>query len=118
MFKVENQKDDSEFYSIRTTEDNDFKYAYNVITKRATSATDYHDIKEFTKTELMELFATLSVNDVWSVEYLTYDKNKEWSEDLAEKIQGMAKDDAATYIKKNFKEFGKNSRIMVGHKID
>lgn len=63
------------------------------------------------------MFAKISVNDVWSAQYHTYDKAVEWSKELAETIQGQTVDEASKYIKTNFNLFGKVSRTIIGHKI-
>lgn len=117
MFKVTNEKREGS-YNITTTENNNFSYCEEVIVKRSKSATAFDCEQTFTKTELIELFANLSVNDVWSAEYQTFDKTKEWQKELAATIQSLPVDKAGEYIKKNFASFGKTSRAIIGHKIN
>lgn len=119
MFKVKNIKNrNTESYKIRTTENNEFSYGNDVIKQRSKSATSFNRVEKITKTELIELFASISVNDVWSADYLTYDKTKEWPINLVETIQKLSVDDAAKYIKHNFASFGKVSRSITGHKVN
>lgn len=66
-------------YDIITTENNGFIYGSDVITKQSKSASAFNREEAFTKTELIELFSNISINDVWSAHYQTYDKTKEWS---------------------------------------
>lgn len=116
MFKV---IDRTEYgCSIITTEKNNFSYDDGVIKKRSKSATAFDQEQTFTKTELIELFACISINDVWSAQYQTFNKTAEWEKELAVTIQGLTVDQAAEYIKKNFGSFGKTSRTIVGHKIN
>lgn len=117
MFKVIKPKGKRQ-YDIITTENNNFTYSENVITQRSKSATAFDQEKKLTKTELIELFAAMSVNDVWSAEYETFDKSAEWQKELATTIHGLSIEKAGEYIKKNFKSFGKSSRSMIGHKIN
>lgn len=116
MYKV-NRKNYRDSYTITTTENNNFTYDSAVITKRSKSAKAFDREEVFTKTELIELFAILSPNDVWSAQYHTYDKTNEWQKKLAETIQSQTVAEASMYIKKNFGSFGKIDRMIVGHKI-
>lgn len=116
MYKV-NCRNVSGRYSITTTENNNFSYASEVITKRSKSANAFDREEVYTKTKLIELFAALSPNDVWSAQYQTYDKSNEWQKKLAETIQNQTTAEASTYIKQNFGSFGKIDRTIIGHKI-
>lgn len=116
MFKVEPSPYTHEF-NILTTENNKFIYGREIIVKLSKSATLFNSEELVTKTELIELFARISVSDVWSAEYQTFDKTKGWSKELASKIQNLPVNEAADYIKKNFGAFGKTNRKIVGHKI-
>lgn len=122
MFKVLNKIDDintnKNRYNIRTSENNNFSYDDSVIMKRSKSATSFDRVEKFTKTELIELFARISVNDVWSAEYETFDKTDDWQKKLASTIKGLSIEEAGKYIKKNFKTFGKGNRRIIGHKIN
>lgn len=109
--------DNNELYNIKTVNGLCKKYASSVITERATSATTFHEIKDITKVELMVLFETLSVNDIWYAEYLTATSTMEWSKELVEKIQKMGRYRAMTYFEEHFKEFGKDIKFMIGCKI-
>lgn len=103
-------------YSIKTAQNCNFMYGESVIKGTAASATSYTCEKKATKSELIELFSKLSMNDIWFATYLTQDKDKNWQEELAMKIQSMSKDDAVKYIKKDFTTFGKSSRELAGQK--
>lgn len=120
MFKVLNKIDDTykNHYDIRTAENNNFSYDENVIIKRSKSATSFNRVEKFTKTQFIELFARISINDVWSAQYETFDKSEEWQLDLASTIHGLPIPEASKYIKKNFKSFGKTNRSIIGHKIN
>lgn len=117
MFKVQSGNN-NEKYRILTTENNNFKYDESVIIKRSKSATAFDQVKQFTKTQLVELFASISVNDVWSAEVKKYDKTDKWHKDLCEIIQGLPTGEASKFIKENFESFGKTSRRIIGHKIN
>lgn len=71
MFKVEGEKVRNK-YDIRSTKKNNFRYHRNVIIKPSKSATAFDRVEKFTKTELIKLFADISVNDVWSAQYQTF----------------------------------------------
>lgn len=105
-------------FEIRTAQKSTFYYDENVIKETATSATSYLSEKLATKTDLIELFSKLSLNDIWFATYFTQDKNKNWPAELAMKIQSLNKDDAVKYIKKDFPTFGKVSRELAGQKIN
>lgn len=117
MFRVYG-KNIANRYKIKTTDNNDFKYDDAVITKRSKSATEFDREEVFTKTELIELFAKISVNDVWSAMYKTYDKTNEWPNDIVEIIKGLTTVKASEYVKRNFMTFGKADRTIIGHKIN
>lgn len=117
MFKVLKEESNKK-YRILTTENNDFTYDKSIIIKRSKSATAYDEIQEFTKTQLIELFANISVNDVWSAEFEKYDESDKWHRDLCEIIQGLHNIEASKFIKENFKSFGKINRRIIGHKVN
>lgn len=83
----------------------------------ATSATSYTKVKEATKSELIELFSKLSMNDVWFATYFTQDKNKKWYEEMVSKIQSLNKEDAVQYVKKDITTMGKTMRKLTGQKL-
>lgn len=117
LFKVLS-KNTPDVNNIVNMENNEFEYDDNVIKKGAKSATEFDREQSLTKTELIELFAKLSINDVWSAEYKSLDKSNEWQNELASKIQSLPIDEASVYIKKNFGSFGKTNRSIVGNKIN
>lgn len=120
MYKVTSRDEYNinESYNITTTENNELRYGAEVIKKRSKSATAFDQEQTLTKTELTELFANISISDVWSAEYQTFDKTKEWQKELAETIQGLTVYKASDYVKKNFGSFGKVNRKIIGHKIN
>lgn len=120
MFKVKRKKENHNKckYEIVTSENDKFNYGEEIILKRAKSATSFIREETFTKTQLIELFASISVNDVWSAQYQTFDKSKEWQRKLAENIQRLSVDEASKFINKNFGTFGKINRTIIGHKIN
>lgn len=75
MYKVVSKGDDC--FNIITSENNEFVYGLDVIKERSKSATAFDREQAFTKTELIELFANISINDVWSAQYQTFGKTKE-----------------------------------------
>lgn len=86
--------------------------------RRAKSATAFNREQLFTKTELIELLASISINDVWSAEYQTFDKTNDWQKELAVTIHGLSVAKASDYIKKHFGTFEKTNRTIIGHKIN
>lgn len=104
-------------FNITTLENSNFQYAESIIKATASSATIYKSEKKSTKTELIELFSNLSLNDIWSATFFKYDTDKNWQDVLSAKIQSMSKEEAAKYIKDNFKLFGKVERKITGQKI-
>lgn len=120
MFKVDKKikKGLTDGYSVITTENKPFFYGLGVIEKRSKSATAFNQEQQFTKTELIELFANMSIHDVWSAQYQTLNKTKEWQRELARTIKGQKINEASDYIKKNFASFGKVNRTIIGHKIN
>lgn len=117
-YKVTSQNELTEIYSITTTENEEFKYYGYDIKTRSKSATAFDEEQTVTKNKLMNLFANISTNDVWSAEYQTFDKTKEWYKELAQTIQGLPADKAGDYIKKNSRSFGKVNRKIIGRKIN
>lgn len=104
-------------YPIRTTEKLEFSYGHSCIVGTATSATTYTSEKKATKTELIELFSNLSLNDIWCATFYTLDKDSGWQEEIVEKIQSMDKDSALKFVKSDFTTFGKTTRELIGQKI-
>lgn len=104
-------------YTVKT--DNNYKFSSDecIILNAATSATAYTIEKKATKTELIEIFSSISINDIWSAVYYTLDKDDSWSEKIVEKIQLMGKDTAMKFVEKNFSTFGKIERNLVGQKL-
>lgn len=105
------------FFNINTTENLKFEYHESVIKGTATSATMYTMEKKATKTELIELFSLISINDIWNVKFLKNNDDPNWQADLVAQIQSMNKDDAVKYVKKDFKTFGKTTRELIGQKV-
>lgn len=120
MFKVDKEIKNgfNDGYNVTTTENKPFKYGFGVIEKRSKSATAFNQEQQFTKTELIQLFADMSIHEVWSAQYQTFNKTNEWQRELARTIKGQKIDEASEYIKKNFASFGKVSRTIIGHKIN
>lgn len=118
VYKVIKRSDKKDVYfDIKTAENSNFQYDESVIKETAVSATLYTSEKKATKTELIELFSNLSINDIWFATFFKYNKDKNWQDELAVKIQSMKKEDASKYIKKNFTTFGKLIRDLTGQKI-
>lgn len=105
-------------YSIQTAENSKFSYGESIILETATSATSYTIEKKATKTELIELFSNLSLNDIWFAIYYTQDKDSGWQEKIVEKIQSLDKDKALKFVTNDFRTFGKTKRELVGQKIN
>lgn len=118
VLKREKSSITSPMYDIQTAENSKFSYGKSIILETATSATAYTSEKKATKTELIELFSNLSLNDIWFAIYYTHDKDSGWQEKMIEKIQSMNKDNAMEFVKNEFKTFGKTKRELVGQKIN
>lgn len=103
---------------IQTAGKSEFSYGERIILDTATSATTFTSEKKATKTELIELFSNLSMNDIWCATYYTLDKDSTWQEKMVEKIQSMDKDSALKFVKKNFNTFGKTIRELIGQKVN
>lgn len=117
VYKVIKSSDTDDFFDIITTQNSNFQFGESVIKETATSATLYTSVKKATKTELIELFSNLSINDIWFATFFKHDKDKNWQDEIVIKIQSMEKDDAVKYMKKNFASFGKITRELAGRKI-
>lgn len=117
VYKVIKRSDGRDQFEIKTTENSNFEYGESVIKETSVSATIFTSEKKATKTELIELFSNLSINDIWFATFFKFDKDKNWQDELAAKIQSMKKEDASKYIKKNFTTFGKLTRDLTGQKI-
>lgn len=118
VYKVKTQDEYSRSFSIQTAENSSFVYGEPIILETATSATAYTSEKKATKTELIELFSKLSLNDIWFAIYYVLDNDATWCEKIVEKIHSMDKDNATKFVKKDFKTFGKIKRELVGQKIN
>lgn len=109
--------DSMDFFDVKTDQNKDFSYHVSIIKGTATSGTVYTTTKKATKTELIELFSNLSINDIWHAEFFKLDKEKDWQEELVGKIQSMNKEEAVKYLDKNFATFGKIERQITGQKL-
>lgn len=105
------------FFAIKTAQ-NSF-YSYGVATIRGTSksATVFSQERKVTKTELIDLFANLSNNEIWSAVFYKKETDKKWSGELIAKIKGMQEDEAEKYVRENFEKFGKVERKLIGQKM-
>lgn len=117
VYKVLKRNNITNAFEIKTSQKSKFQYDECVIKETATSATIYTSEKKATKTELIELFSKLSINDIWFATYLTHEKNQNWPEEIVTKIQSMKKEEAMQYVKKGFTTFGKMARELTGQKI-
>lgn len=121
VFKVTGQQScfepSSKFLSVKTTLNSKFSYGEEVIKEVATSATMFSEEKKITKTALIKLFSSLSINDIWSAVFYKQETDQNWQEELVAKIQGMQKDDAVKYVKNESNTFGKIIRELKGQKI-
>lgn len=106
-----------DFFDVKTDQNKDFSYHASVIKGTSTSGTKYTHTRKVTKTELIELFSSLSVYDIWLAEFYKHDKEKDWQQELVGKIQSMNKEEAVKYVKKDFATFGKTKREIIGQKI-
>lgn len=102
---------------LKTDKNYKFFSDEDIILNAATSATAYTIEKKATKTELIEIFSSISINDIWSAVYYTLDKDASWTEKIVEKIQLMDKAAAMKFVEKNVPTFGKIERNLVGQKI-
>lgn len=116
IYKVK-RKNVKDSFEVKTSKNMKYDYGIDVIKDTATSATLHTSEIKATKTELIKIFSSLSINDIWSATYFIQDKSATWQEELVVKVQSMPKDDAIKYVKKDFTTFGKTKREMVGHKI-
>lgn len=107
----------SDFFDVKTDQNRDFSYHASVIKGTSTSGTLYTSTKKVTKTELIELFSNLSINDIWLAEFFKLEKEKDWQQELVGKIQSMNKEEAVKYVKKDFATFGKIKRQITGQKV-
>lgn len=117
VYKVTKENELTKFFDVKTMQNSRFQYHENVIKETATSATSFTSERKACKTELVELFSNLSVNDIWFATFLKQNTEQNWQEQLVNKIQSMKKDDAVKYVKKDFTTFGKIARELVGQKI-
>lgn len=106
-----------DLFDVKTDQNKDFSYHGSVIKGTSTSGTLYTSTKKATKTELIELFSDLSINDIWLAEFFKLERENDWQLELVGKIQSMNKDDAVKYVKKDFATFGKIKREIIGQKI-
>lgn len=105
------------FFDIKTSRNSKFNYGISVIKETSTSATIFSEEEQVTKTHLIQLFSTISINHIWTAEFYKYDTDKSWSEKLVTKIQQMEKGVAIDYVKRDISKFGKISRALKGQKL-
>lgn len=115
VYKVIDRINSGAFH-IKTMQKSSFDYGENVIKETATSATLYTIVKKATKTQLIELFSDLSINDIWHASFLKQNNDNNWQDELVMKIQSMERTDALKYVKKNFATLGKTTRELTGQK--
>lgn len=119
MYRILKQsKNYSCSYNIQTTDNDNFIYSDDIISKRSISATHFDTEEKITKTQIIEIFAKLSIHDVWCMEFKIYDNTTNWPTILSEKIKKMEVTEASEYIKNNFQSFGKIERKMIGQKVE
>lgn len=104
-------------FLVQSEQNSRFHYGKEIIREQSTSATYYENEEKITKTEMIKLFNNLSIHDIWFAVYLKQDTTNDWQKELVTKIQGMSKDDAIKYVKKDFTNFGKLTRELAGKKI-
>lgn len=104
-------------FNIRTAQNSLYNYGKSIIEESSTSATTYGEEERVTKTYLIELFSTISINHIWTAEFYKYETDKNWPEELVTKIQKMAKGEAIDYVRKDIKKFGKTLRLLKGQKL-
>lgn len=117
IFQIDREKPWNRLFDITTTDNYKFQFGSEVIKNTSTSATLYEKVEKLTKTELIKLFSSLSIHDIWSSEFITNAKDDSWVEELMQKIRGMDEGEAKKYVKKNYTSFGKNRRQLTGQKI-
>lgn len=117
VYKVNKQSTEPYYFDIITSQNSKFQYGESTIKETSTSATLFTSVKKVTKTELIELFSKLTLNDIWFATYFTQDKNKNWTEELVAKIQSLEKSEAVKFLKKDFTTLGKMLREIAGQKI-
>lgn len=110
-----NGKDNS--YDVITTSNSKFQYGEKTITDTATSATIFETEMQVTKTDLINLFSKISIHDVWLAVFYKNNTETNWQDELVTKVQGMEKNEAVKFVKKNFSTFGKITRELTGKKL-
>lgn len=117
VYKVLRKSFQVNMFDVLTTRNEENSYGGRIITDASKSASIFETEEKLTKTELIKLFSIISVNDVWSAVFYKQETSENWQEELVSKIQGMRKDDAVKYMKKEFYTFGRVVREMRGRKI-
>lgn len=105
------------YFHIKTMLNKQYSYGEQIIKELSTSMSTYASVEKVTKTTLIKLFSNLSVNDIWFASYLKQDNEKQWQEELVERIRSMEQEEAVKYVKKDFATFGKVERELAGQKI-
>lgn len=117
VYKVLKNLPRTDMFDVRTTQNQKAAYGESIITEAFKSASMFNTEEKLTKTELIQLFSVLSINEVWSAEFHKQETDGNWQEELISKIQGMHKDEAVKYMKNEFATFGKVVRKMRGQKL-
>lgn len=116
VFKVLKSDHGDNFY-VKTSQNFIYSFGEEVIKETSTSATLFDSEKRITRSEMIKLFSSLSVNDIWSAVYYKRETDKNWQEELVAKIQKMEKNAAVKYVKNDFYIFGRIIRKLKGQKI-
>ena len=117
VYQIDSERPGTTKFNVTRNDNTKYWYDPKVIRNTSVSATFFEKVEKLTKTGLIKLFASFSINDIWSAEFNTIAKDDDWLEDLATKILEMKKCEAKKYIKKNYTSFGKTKRYLIGQKI-
>lgn len=118
IYKTKDALNDGKFFEILTDCGKKMKCDVNNIINTSISASDFESTTYVTKTEMIELFNSIAVLDIWTATFSTLSKDKKWCENFVNHICSMQKSKAIKYVESNISNVNKATRVMIGKKLN
>lgn len=82
----------------------------------AMSASAFRTVVKVTKTEIIEIFATIPFSDIWTATFYKKNIETDWAMNFVKEITKMSVEKAAAYTRSNIDTINKTERTMTGKK--
>lgn len=94
------------------------RYTYDTACIRHTSmsASEYKAEVKVTKTEMIDIFAAIPFNDVWTATFYKKNLDTDWAMNFVNEIRKMDVEKAVAFTRSNIDNINKIERVMTGKK--